>query len=327
MMPTDLGQPILTPPLHATHITATDDDHYVISWAGICKPHLVRIYLFEGQPYTDAAGLIPYDGSEGPVMEGEEAESILTSAIYDGPCCPTFESRATGYHRVTCCYLSNSLHCARRGGCTATYQHPPRVKSGKQTPPVKSDETLTTLRRLGRILNTYSIERQWTRISESGVYESKYSGALVSVTIQAAPGRVRLTVGGPWMPVPKRHITQGERRALQVAWNDGIDEQSKARCDAKEALREAYGNNRWQRHLLECAKSSRELLPRYNPSDDAEQIARVTQRAATLEAFAKVVDCELSMRYAINVAYAYDTEESLSHLDWHVEESLKWTAP
>jgi hypothetical protein len=181
---------------------------------------------------------------------------------------------------------------------------------------------------LGRIVDEYHIGRNWTRISESGVYQSPTVGlSYPSITIQAAPGRVRLTIGGPWMPVPKRHCSPAQRKALQDAWCEGGQEDATARANAKEAIRKTYGGNRWQRHLLECARLSRALLPRYTPSRDDEQINRVTRRAATLDQFAKVVDCELSMRYAINVAYAYDAEESPAHLDCHVEYALKLDVP
>ena len=316
-----------------TAATNNDDDYYVVSWP-IGKPHLVRVYPHICADGTvdmtvpvamDAAGLIPYDGSEGPVMDSDEADDVLDSAIDDGPCCPVFESRCKDYQRVTCCYLSNSAKCARRGGCTAA-PLPRPIKSGKQTPPVKTDATITTLRRLSRIVDTYLVGRNWTRISESGVYQSAH-GTRPTITIQAAPGRVRLTVGGPWMAVHKRHSTPAQRKALQDAWDEGRGEEVKARHDAKEAIRNAYGNNKWQRHLLECAKSCRDLLPRYNPMNAAIQIANVTRRVNVLEQFAKVVDCELSMRYALIVAYLYDAEEAPSHLDDHVEQALQLVAP
>ncbi len=291
---------------------AASDDHYIVSWA-IGKPYLVRVYLFgDGEVCMDPAGIFPYDGREGPAMDTKTAEAALDSAIWDGPCCPPFESRGRGNVAQRCQCSHYRLGCTRKAGCTAP-PLPPRFKSPKRTPPVKTDATITTLRRLSRIVDTYTIGRNWTRVSESGVYQSAPpSPSHWCISVQAAPGRVRMTVGGPWMPVPKRHVSPDERKALRAAWAEGCCEEAKARDAAKEALRCTYGTNRWQRHL--CAFAT--LMSNNDPA-----VAKV------LTDFAKVVDCELAMRHALCVAYRFDAVKDAASLDHHVQIALNWTAP
>jgi hypothetical protein len=281
---------------------------FVVAWKD-GKPVLRRVYAAGNDVRfadadSDPLRVEPYEGKDGAPTSRAAAKALINSMQFDGPCCPAFESRTP---RDYVCSASARGHiCSRLAGCTA----PTRLRAPLPRPVAKADDIAATVRRLLRAAHVVGDPCLTERLTASGVYRLSLSHQYQPIIVQVQPGRVRLGIGGPWMPVSKRRATAAQRAALQTALVEGALEEERARDAAKTALRKAYGRNYWQCYLLRFAKSM-----------------RAQPRRKTLEAMIPRVDCELGFRYALCCAQGWHPEGAATELDDAVLEALRLVAP